>query len=491
MFVKLQSLFKLSSIYILGMVLNKGAVFLLVPLYVRYLTVSEYGMLAIFNALSSAIKIVLSFGIQSAAFRFYFVYKDPAEKKNFYGTIWVFLATISGSATLGLTYFVRTMSPNAFIQQIVIAPYAVLILWSVFFQISFEMLPLQILRASEKAHLFVGFNLFSFLLTSGLNIYFVAFLKEGVLGILRGNLIASILMAILYSFVMIRYAKINFLLQYLRPALRYSVPLIPHFFSNWLLSLSDRWILEKNNVGLDVIGIYSLADQFRQGYDVITWGVNSAILPIFGHAQSNDKCTNDKILPPLVTYYVLGILSIALGISMFVPEIVRIIARPAFYDAQIYVVWLIAGGLVSGLYFIPMNVMSQIVGNTKNISGATFLAGITNISLNLFFVPRYGVKVAAINTVIGYSVQFIIIFMLAQRLYPIKFEYRRISLAFAAGAIAFLVSRVVYFDGMMSGFLYKSVSLLVFPFTLSVFGFFSLKEKKQIRRIVRSIFLKE
>ena len=85
-----------SSIYILGDILGKGTIFLLAPLYTRYFSPDEFAILTFSTVIYSVLYIFISFGLTGAAFRFYFVYSEEVERKQFYGTIWIFLIIASG-----------------------------------------------------------------------------------------------------------------------------------------------------------------------------------------------------------------------------------------------------------------------------------------------------------------------------------------------------------------------------------------------------------
>ena len=58
-------------IYGLGGILNRGIGFLLIPLYTSYLTVEEYGMLAILGVILQLVGLVSLMGVGTAAMRFY------------------------------------------------------------------------------------------------------------------------------------------------------------------------------------------------------------------------------------------------------------------------------------------------------------------------------------------------------------------------------------------------------------------------------------
>ena len=77
---ELKRLGKHSAIYGLGGLVSRILAVLLLPLYTRYLSPSDYGKVETLIALTTVVGIVLRFGIHSAFFRFYFDSDDPSAR---------------------------------------------------------------------------------------------------------------------------------------------------------------------------------------------------------------------------------------------------------------------------------------------------------------------------------------------------------------------------------------------------------------------------
>ena len=76
---QLKRLGKHSVIYGLGGLVSRILAVILLPLYTRYLTPSDYGKVETLIALTTVVGIALSAGIGSAFFRFYF---DSKERQS-------------------------------------------------------------------------------------------------------------------------------------------------------------------------------------------------------------------------------------------------------------------------------------------------------------------------------------------------------------------------------------------------------------------------
>ena len=88
-----------SAIYGLGGILSRLLAVFLLPLYTAYLGTKGFGKIEIVTALSTVLVIVLSAGISSAFFRFYFDSKDPERRVLIVRTTFWFTM---GMATVGL-----------------------------------------------------------------------------------------------------------------------------------------------------------------------------------------------------------------------------------------------------------------------------------------------------------------------------------------------------------------------------------------------------
>ncbi len=96
---ELKRLGKHSAIYGLGGLVSRILAVLLLPLYTRYLSPSDYGVVETLIALTTVVGIALSAGIGSAFFRFYFDSNEPAARRRVLRTSFWFIMAM---ATLGL-----------------------------------------------------------------------------------------------------------------------------------------------------------------------------------------------------------------------------------------------------------------------------------------------------------------------------------------------------------------------------------------------------
>jgi O-antigen/teichoic acid export membrane protein len=103
-----------------------------------------------------------------------------------------------------------------------------------------------------------------------------------------------------------------------------------------------------------------------------------------------------------------------------------------------------------GLYLIPTDSITLMLGKTRWLWIATVAAAGANLALNLAFVPQYGVMAAAVNTAVAYGVLLLGVAIFRYRLPGprIQFEIHRIAVGVVVVAAAALAGVVLAPEGV-------------------------------------------
>ena len=183
---QLKRLGKHSVIYGLGGLVSRILAVLLLPLYTRYLSPSDYGKVETLIALTTVIGIVLRMGISSAFFRFYFDSPEPAARRLVLRTSFWFTM---GMATLGPRPRARVRrarsrsgcSGSTDDRELVMAAFVGL--WA---GMNYEQLT-SLFRVEERSVAFVSASLANILVTVGATLLLVVALDKGPIGVIVGN----------------------------------------------------------------------------------------------------------------------------------------------------------------------------------------------------------------------------------------------------------------------------------------------------------------
>lgn len=432
--------FRVGLTYALGDFLVLGTRFALSLVYAVYLSSEGYGILAVTTAIFTVMGVLVGFGLKGAAFQQYFQYTEPKEIRSFYGSLWLFLVVSGGLLTLLIDLIWGAKFPNAF-STTLYDPYIRLALWSSYLN-GFGVILYEIYRSQQSPgrYAVLAFGNAVTLAISGL--YFVAILKQGVQGALIAMLLTGLLWALIYTLAMLPHMSLQFDFRKLRKALAYSLPLMPHFLAYWLLSLSDRVVLERN-VPIADVGVYALGYNLGNIQQVVSNAGNSALMPAFGGAQ-HDRNENPKLSGQFSKYIALMAVS-TLGISIFADQLVSIFFPHGYETTGQIAPWVALSFFCLALYYGPMNSVILLAGNTRHLWLFTLAAGAINLGSNTLFVPRYGVQAAAVNLLISYLALFLLIFWYSRKQSSQSFEWKYCAVISAALIGGILVDRAFTF----------------------------------------------
>ena len=253
---KLKRAFKNSMIYAIGNVSRKAIAFLLLPLYVKQLTVSDYGILGIMEVTSQALIAIFGLGLHMALNRWYWDENYKDKQKEIVFTVSVFLILTSALVYVGFSPFSKSISQlifsvgdYAYILRLVLLVSLLEVLAQVFF---------SVMRLQERSVLFSTTNVIRLVFTLLVTIYLIAFKSRGIIGIYEAQFAGLILYFLLISGFIFKNTVFRFHQKVLKEMLSYSLPLILSSISGILLTLTDRYVLNFMS-NLNQVAIYNLA----------------------------------------------------------------------------------------------------------------------------------------------------------------------------------------------------------------------------------------
>lgn len=483
MFSELLRLSKHSIIYGLAAACSGAIGFFLLPIYTRYLTPEDYGVLEIFVVTQGILGIIFLMSLSSALFVSYFSYEDEEDRKAVAGTAMIFLIGISLPLSLILIAIANRFS-LLFFDSTQYAFYFQLIFLTLLFdtliQISFA-----IFRAREESKTYAAVSLLRFVVGAGLNTFFVVGLHEGVLGILWGGLIAAAFLFLLLVPYMVKRIKLRFSKSDLIVMLRFGLPLVPGSFAIWVLTLSDRYFLQFLSTPYE-LGLYSLGYRFGLiiyalivGPFTLAWG------PFYWSMAKQKKAK--EVYSSVLTYFVLISVFAALGLSVLSKEVIAVITTSPFHDAY-KIIPLIALSYVLYGCFYNLNIGFILQKKTKYASFIIGAAAILNLGLNYLLIPGYGMMGAAVATAISYLVLPIGAYFVSRRYYPINYEWGRIAKVFIAAALVYTGSIFISNDSAIIAGVLKLITLLGFPVLLFLFRFFKPEEIQKAGELFRAAY---
>jgi O-antigen/teichoic acid export membrane protein len=409
----------------LASVLQRAAPILLLPLFSRVLTPSEFGQIGVIVTLASALGTVVGLGLETAIFRGYLkAAGNPGDAR-------AFVNTVGGFALIApfVLAAVAAASTAPWLSSVFGVPVVALVLayLGAAATVSATLVPLALLRAQERLRSYFQLAWAQIALTSGLTVVCVAVLGWGVIGWMVASTLSAIVLLIRGLSILGHRWTFQIDVGALRAALRFGIPLVPHTAAHWGLATSDRAILGAL-VPSSVVGAYYVAFLLTLPVNLVSVALSQATQPLFVEAASSAQRRTE--LGRVVTLQAIAVVLVSAMVALLGPPATRILLPPEFGDASQYIPWLAAGSCLFGLYLIPMNAVSVMAGRTRHVWVITIVAAMTNVALNVALVPSFGAMAAAVDTTIGYAILFAGVVLYVRRLGGprIPYEFGRIAL---------------------------------------------------------------
>lgn len=465
-----------SFVYGLTGLLSRFIGFLLIPVYTRMLSPEDYGIMSVVGTTAQVVSIILMLGLPGAVQRFYFE-NDKRENRRFLGSIILFQnflgLIVCFFIIINASYISRTIygrSDFAIYLSLSIAQVGLTLM---------AMAPGVLMVNRRQKWLSLTLNSFGTLVTAGIPLYLVVYKKIGLSGVFLGGLYAQILLWLLYFWMVIR--EIDWIIEwrYVRAALVFSLPLVPHLLSHWVLNFIDRLMLQRM-AGLEQTGLYSLGYNFGLIMMLAVGSINTAYAPWFYRQNSQDQEQAKRMVGRMVTYYLLALGFLYLGVASFSREIIEVIANVRFFGAYRVVPVVALGYVFQGLYFMSVAPIFHFK-KTGILPLLSITAALVNILLNLIFIPRWGMMGAAWATVGSLAVLFTGVFIFSANIYPVALEWRRIAIIIVAVVFTFILLWPLNNLRLILSIPLKGFSLLIVPGVLWLAGFFTTEEKAFIR----------
>lgn len=410
------SLLKDTGVYTLTSIINAAIPFFMLPILTRYLTPEDYGIVSMFTLLATFVTPFIGLNLNGAIARRYYDH----EKNN----IWEYVSNtililIINTLIVGTLFHVF----SSYISQLVSFP--IRLLWTVivfsFSQVICSIL-LSLLQVQKKPLAYGSFQIMNTSMNMIISIILVVFLGWTYTGRIYGMVLSFSLFAIIAFIILVRkkWIVLNIRKDYIKHALIFGVPLIPHALSGTIISMTDRFFIT-SMVGLAATGVYTVGYQVGTIINLLTMSFNNAFVPwLYERLKRNQYTTKLKIVKFTYAYF-LAILVLAIVLGISAPIFLKVFLGKAFNDSSIYVIWVALGYAFNGMYLMVVN---YIFYEQKNsiLAIVTFATAILNVVLNYFFIREFGAIGAAQATTIIFAIKFIVVWVLSAKVHKMPWK---------------------------------------------------------------------
>ncbi len=409
---------KHTLIYGLGVILERTIGFMMLPVYTRFLTPDDYGVMGLIVLTLDMAAIFAGVQLVAGLFHYYHKAKNEDERKAIVST-----SLFGLSATYALVCTICFLSADFFSVSLfdttAQAPIIRVAAVTMFFQGLFTV-PLGYARVQDRSTFWVSISLTKLILSLVLNIIFLWGFGLGVMAVFLSSLIGNALIATPVAWGVIRKVGIRFAPWAVRDLLRFGIPMVGVQMGTWVATFADRYFILKAG-GEAEVGLYDLSYKFGFILAGLTVGPFNQVWgpKRFEIVKREDRA---EVLSRGFLYMNLALLTGFVGISLFVNEVVVIMTTPEFYSAST-IVPIILAAFVLQSWTGTLNLGIHIRERNEYLTLATWVAASIALIGYWLVVPRLLGFGAALVTVTYQAMWFAMVYFISQRLYHISYHW--------------------------------------------------------------------
>ncbi len=384
---------KASFWFLLCSFLQKGIAMITTPIFTRIMTEEAYGQFTVYNSWYNIFLAIVSLNLAAGVFTRGLV-KNDDDQEAFSSSL-VGLSTICVGVGF-LVYFAFSNTIDSFtgLSTFLMVMMFIEIWGSTVFQFWSNKE-----RVNYKYVRLIIVTLLYVLLRPALSIIFILTFDakyQVESRALATSIICFGLFVILFIEIIVKGKKL-YKKEYWVYALKFNLPLLPHYLSQILLNQSDKIMIDKMCETSDA-AYYSVAYSIAMVLLIVNTSITGTLNPwIYKTIKANEYHKIGK-----VSYIILALIAICNCMLVAVaPELLMLMAPDTYFEA----VWLIPP-LTASVYFIFLYSLFATFEfyfeKTHYVAIASVLGAILNLILNYFAIKIWGYMAAGYTTLICY-----------------------------------------------------------------------------------------
>lgn len=373
--------------------LTKGISFITTPIFTRLLTKEQYGLFTIYTSWLQIITIFSTFRLDYSVFN-KGMSKYP-DNRDEYASVMLGLTTVINSVLL-IIYLIFHQAINSFTELSTVVVLCIFIrlyfipavnFWSLRQRYEFKYrIVVLVTILSAVSNTFIGILAVSLSENKGLARIFSSVLVEVAFGLA------------IYSFVMIKGRKF-WNTEYIKFAIIFNFPLIPHYFSSYIVDQSDKIMIQKL-LGFGSAALYSVAYTVGGLVKIIISAASNTLIPLQYRLLEAKQYKN---LNRQIVGVMIGTSYMIVCLAIVAPEIVLILGGKEYMPAIYVMPPVISSVYFSFLYTLLANV-EFFFDKNKFAMKISMIGALVNVGLNYLLIPYFGFVAAAYTTLICYVI---------------------------------------------------------------------------------------
>lgn len=383
---------KATLVYLFCTILQKTITIFSTPLFTRLMNTAEYGQFTVYQSWLSLFAIITTFRLDYDVFN-----KGMTEfedKSSYVSTMQITTSFFTLCALF--LYFIFHDKINTLIE---LPPHIIVSIFiELFFMSSISFWSLKE-RYEFKYRNFAIVTLtmaFFNIFIGVISVYFSC--EKGIARILSCVAI-QVVFGFVFYIINFKNASKAFNYSYAKFAVVFNIPLIPHYFSSYILNFADKLMIQKM-VGISEAGIYGVVYSAGLVMTMVSSALTNTLIPWQYKSLKENQFGNIKKHVNGMMFILMVVLTLFV---LLAPEFMKVLASREYYEG-VYVIPPVASStLFIFLYNLVCNAEFFYNKNkfTMMISG---VAALLNIILNYFFIRLFGYIAAGYTTLFCYAV---------------------------------------------------------------------------------------
>lgn len=412
--------------------------FLMLPIYTRFLTPADYGVIGLLVFTLSLFEPIFGARLGVAVPKFYF---DVPEGRARSTVIWSALGLTSAASLVGM---VTLMCLRGVGSKVIFGDSHYALALGIF-AVNLVSRPLEdtgmlYLQMHSRSRLFLGISVAKLLVQVALNVLLVVVWREGVLGVVLSGVIASVVLGVGLTLYVAACEAPAFDWLMTRKMLQFCWPL-------WFSGLAGLYTGSAGGIylrvldNLSAVGRLELALRFAVVVGMVVWTPFSQHWMPMSYRYFKETNGAQKFQVAFVGIAAALFIG-GLGISIFAQPVIRLMATKPFYAATEVVPILTIGFILNNLRGF-FNFSFLATGHTK-VSSACYYAtaGVMTVAY-LLLVPHYGLMGAAVAQCFAFAVSFVYTRQISRRYYDPGFGISWVVIFSFVSIFAYLCANVL------------------------------------------------
>jgi len=464
--------------------------FLLNPLYVKMLPKGEFGEVSIIFAYLVFLNVALSYGMETAFFRFY---NTESDKKKVIATATISILCSSLAFLVIALLFRDTLGHWTNIDS----QYISYMIWILVLD-ALSVIPFSKLRANSRPMFYAAIKIGNVVLNVCLNVFFLLALPKLASGsgssfwnvfyiehFQIGYIFISGLCASLATFIVLSpdYFQIKGAFDGVlwKKMMGYAFPILIAGIAFAINEHFDKILLEKMHISKADIGAYSACYKLGLFMVLFRTAYTLGIEPFFFSHASNENAP--QTYATITKYFVIFGSFICLFVIVFADLLKEILVPNASYwDAMNIVPLIVLANFFLGIY-TNLSVWYKLTDKTSVGAYISLVGAAVTLLLNFILIPYISYTGSAIATIAAYGAMMIISYQMGKKKYPIPYDFPKIfsylGLTIVLSAFSFYTPHFQYLPDIRSNYPIKIIILLLFLY------FIYRNEKETLLRIAK------